>query len=302
VSLRTNVGEYNRRAKKAGIKLNIGYLCATSIVKLDTFDKNWSAEFRKQFKTRPAEWRQQDRQGKPLVSWYGGDYNPACMSNPDWRAYEHAMIRYQLEAGCDGIFFDNPTVHPQGCYCPHCMKAFAEFAAQDAAKPAGQVSADGTAAIRKLADSQPELFLRFRSTIAREFLADMRAYARSINPRALVTCNNSLNSPSVFYSQCRMYGYSIDEMSKAEDLVVVEDMNSQPRIEANGQTVEYGPMYKLLHAINHDKPVVAVTIAGADYHTPPNLMRLAMAEAAEANDRIGSFGRRFFARKRKAVE
>ena len=126
-TLRKNVSEYSRRAKELGIELNIGYLCATSIVKLDTFDKNWTDEFRAQFKTQPAEWRQQDRQGKPLASWYGGDYNPACMSNPDWRAYEHAMIRYQLEAGSDGIFFDNPTVHPQGCYCPHCMRAFAKY-------------------------------------------------------------------------------------------------------------------------------------------------------------------------------
>ena len=87
----------------------------------------------------------------------------------------------------------------------------------------------------------------------------------------------------MFYSQCRMYGYSIDEMSKTEDLVVVEDMGSQPRMEANGQTVEYGPTYKLLHAINHGKPIVAVTIANGDYHTAPNLMRLAMAEAAANN-------------------
>ena len=90
------VSEYNRQAKQNGIELSIGYLCATSIVKLDTFDKNWTDEFRAQFKTRPAEWRQQDRQGKPLASWYGGDYQPACMNNPDWRAYERAMVRYQL--------------------------------------------------------------------------------------------------------------------------------------------------------------------------------------------------------------
>jgi hypothetical protein len=60
-------------------------------------------------------------------------------------------------------------------------------------------------------------------------------------------------------------------------------MGTQPRTEANGQVIEYGPMYKLLHAISHGKPVVAVTIANGDYHTPPNLMRLAMAEAAANN-------------------
>lgn len=280
---RKNVSQSSRRAKELGIELNIGYLCATSIVKLDTFDKNWPEKFRAQFESRPAEWRQQDRQGQPLASWYGGDYNPACMNNPDWRAYEHAMVRYQLEAGHDGIFFDNPTVHPQGCYCPHCMKAFADFAAEHAAKQIAPEPHSDIEATRRLADSHPELFSQFRASIARDFLADMKTYARTIDPRALITCNNSLNSPSVFYSQCRMYGYSIEEMSKAEDLVVVEDMGSQPRTEADGQTVEYGPMYKLLHGITHGKPIVAVTIAGGDYHTPPNLMRLAMAEAAANN-------------------
>src|SRR5689334_24969958 len=57
-------------------------------------------------------------------------------------------------------------------------------------------------------------------------------------------------------------------------------MSSQPRVLPEGRTVEYGPVYGMLHAIAHGKPVVAVTIADGDYHTPPNLMRLAMAEAA----------------------
>ena len=84
---------YSNRAKKHGVELSIGYLCATSIVKLDTFDKNWTQEFRAQFKTKPSEWRQQDREGRALASWYGGDYAPACMNNPDWLAYERAMVR-----------------------------------------------------------------------------------------------------------------------------------------------------------------------------------------------------------------
>ncbi|HVT30539.1 MAG TPA: hypothetical protein VHE81_21195, partial [Lacipirellulaceae bacterium] len=97
-----SVNEYSRRAKARGIELTIGYLCATSIIDLKKFDKNWSPEFRAQFRTRPAEWLQQDRHGKPLASWYGGDYAPACMNNPDWRTYERAMVRYQLETGHDG--------------------------------------------------------------------------------------------------------------------------------------------------------------------------------------------------------
>ena len=94
---------------------------------LDRFDRNWTAEFRAQFSSPPADWLQQDQSGKALASWYGGDYRPACMNNPDWRVYEKAIVREQLESGCDGIFFDNPTVHPQGCYCPYCMEKFGKF-------------------------------------------------------------------------------------------------------------------------------------------------------------------------------
>ncbi len=281
-SERKATAAYLRDAKRQGIRLAIGYICATSIVKLDTFDKNWAPEFRARFRHPPSEWRQQDRNGKPLPSWYGGDYQPACMNNPDWRTYEHFIVREQLETGCDGIFFDNPTVHPQGCYCPYCMEAFAGFLRREGLLPAGDLgtATNSVAALRELAQKQSAAFLRFRCTIARDFLADMRNYARSIKHGALITANNSLNSADVLYSQCRTYAYNIYELSKAEDFVVVEDMSGQPRTRADGQIVEYGPTYEQLHAISHGKPVVAVTLAEADYHTPPHLVRLAMAEAA----------------------
>jgi hypothetical protein len=281
---RVVIAEYNRNAKQKGIELSLGYLCATSIVKLDTFDKNWSDEFRARFITRPAEWRQQDQNGQPLASWYGGDYNPACMNNPDWRAYEEFMVRQQLESGHDGIFFDNPTVHPQGCYCQHCMERFDAFLEQEA--PALRLKLGGldrAASLRKVAIEHPQELLRFRSTVARDFFQHIRRFARTINPNALITCNNSLNAPDRLYSQCRTHGYNIWELSKAEDFVVVEDMVSQPRTQADGRTFEYGPTYKQLHAISHGKPIVAVTLAGGDYHTAPNLVRLAMAEAAANN-------------------
>jgi hypothetical protein len=274
---RAAITKYNRDAKSHGIELAIGYICATSIVKLDEFDKNWSNELRARFKTPPAEWRQQDRKGQPLASWYGGDYNPACMNNPDWRAYEEYIVQQQLESGHDGVFFDNPTVHPQGCYCPHCMAKFVEFIAPAVPAAKGELTIDEQ---RELADAHPKEFLLFRAKIGRDFLAHMRRFARTIKPDALVTCNNSLNSPDRMYAQCRMHGYNIFEMSQAEDLVVVEDMVAQPRTEANGRTIEYGSTYKQLHAISHGKPVVAVTLAEGDYYTPPNLVRLAMSEAA----------------------
>jgi hypothetical protein len=180
-------------------------------------------------------------------------------------------VGLQIESGHDGIFFDNPTVHPQGCYCEHCMKRFAEFVNV----PAGAVDT-----LRELAAGRPNDFLRYRCTIARDFLAEMRRHARTINPAAVVTCNNSLNSPEVLYSQCRSMGYNLYELSKTQDWVVVEDMATLTRVRADGGVVEYGPVYEMLRAISHGKPVVAMTLAEGDYHTPANLTRLGMAEAA----------------------
>ncbi|MEO6436217.1 MAG: hypothetical protein ABIP55_10735, partial [Tepidisphaeraceae bacterium] len=226
---------YVRRAKERGVKLSLAYVCSTSIVKLDTFDKNWTNEFRAQFTTPPATWLQQDREGKPLPSWYGGNYLPACKNNPDWRTYEKFMVKTQLELGNDGIFFDNPTVHPQGCYCEHCMNKFAAFLAGEGTK-IDLPATDQVPFLRQIAASRTQDFLRFRSTTARDFLAEMRRHARTIKPDALITCNNSLNASDVLFSQARTYGINIHEMSKTEDLVVVEDMATQPRVLPDGNT------------------------------------------------------------------
>lgn len=274
--------DYIYRARKVGIQLVIGYVCATSIVKLDTFDKNWPARFRQQFSSPPKDWLQVDIDGKPLPSWYGGEYRPACMNNPDWQKYEKTIVRMQLDAGHDGIFFDNPTVHPQGCYCEFCMRKFQKYLTSAGVKI--DVPQMGYLAyMRNLTKQHPDEFARFRTTIARDFLDEIQKFVSTVKPKALITCNNSLNTPTVFFSQARNYGYNIHEMSKTEDFVVVEDGVSQPRTLANGDTVEYGHMYELLHAISHHKPVVAVTIVDGDYTTPPDLMRLAMAEAAAHN-------------------
>jgi hypothetical protein len=273
---------YLKQARAQGIQLAVGYVCATSIVKLDSFDKNWTPQFRAQFHTPPAQWRQLGKDGQVLTSWYGAPYEAACMNNPDWRTYEKFMVRSQLESGCDGIFFDNPTVHPNGCYCPSCMEKFDAFLAAKSGAPRPETHSFES--LRQWAVGHPAEFLEFRSTIGADFLADMRAYARSLNPLALMTCNNSLNSPDVLFSQCRADGYNINAMSQAEDFLTIEDMSTQARKTADGRIFEYGPTYKQLHAISHGKPIVACTLADADYyHTLPDLARLSMAEAA-AND------------------
>lgn len=276
---KTDSRAYAYRAKSLGIQVVLGYLCATSIVGLDTFDDHWPPELRGQLRTPPPEWLQQNSEGTTLPSWYGGNYHPACMNHPDWRTYQRFMVRAQVESGHDGIFFDNPTVHPQGCYCPYCMERFSAFLKEEG-KHTANSSVD---TLRRYAVGHPNDFKRFRCTIARDFFTAMRDYARSLNPNAVLTANNSLNQRDVLFSQCHDYAYNIPEMSRAEDWVVIEDMSSQPRVLPDGTVMECAPTYAQLHAVLHGKPLIAVTIAKNDYHTPPNLVCLAMCEAAACN-------------------
>ncbi len=270
-----DVQEYVQHAKSFGIPIVLGYLCSTSIVGLKTFDQNWLAEFKRQFSSPPQDWLQQDIKGKVLPSWYGGEYNPACMNNPDWRKYQKFMVKTSLELGLDGIFFDNPTVHPEGCYCPYCMGKFL----QELKSKGENIEDTSLPSLRTLAQNKSEEFKKFRCTIARDFFAEIRDYAKGINPKALITANNSLNSPEVIFSQCHTYGYNIKEMSKAQDFVVIEDMQSTPRRKADETLIECSPVYDLVHSIIHSKPLVAVTIADGNYHTPPHLTNLALFEA-----------------------
>ncbi|MGC8737189.1 MAG: hypothetical protein ACP5UA_00925 [Candidatus Hydrogenedens sp.] len=63
--------------------------------------------------------------------------------------------------------------------------------------------------MRELAQKKPIEFKKFRCTIARDFLLEIKNYAREINPKALITANNSLNTPEVIFSQCHRYAYNI---------------------------------------------------------------------------------------------
>ncbi len=274
-SIKEDTRKYVTYAKSLGISVVLGYLCSTSIVNLETFDKHWTEDFRKQFTTSPNDWLQQDENGKVLPSWYGGDYNPACMNHPDWREYEKFMVKTQLELGMDGIFFDNPTVHEKGCFCPYCMEKFLDYL-----RLFGEEVTDTSIEhLREIAREKKDLFKKFRCAIARDFFAEIREYARTIKPGAVITANNSLNAPEVLFSQCHQYAYNIKEMSKSQDFVVIEDMRSTPRWTSDGNIYEMGPVYSLLNAIIGGKPLVAVTIADGDYHTPPNLTNLSIFES-----------------------
>ncbi len=266
--------EYNAKAHSNGV-LMLSYLCCTSIVDAGHFATNWGDYFpHRPEGFAPRRMLQQDIHGTNLVSWYGGAYAPADMWNPYWREYTKLTIKLAVEAGHDGVFFDNPTVHMSGNYSEYAMKAWARFLAEQHVKP----PTNDIAGLRAFTVSHPDLWRKFRTTEAADFLREMRDYGRSLKRDFILTANNSLNTWDSFYSQPRDFAYSIPEQSKQEDVVTIEDMSSAPRRGGNG-FVSYAGTLRLLHAISNSRPLSICTTDG-DYVAPADLMDLAIAECA----------------------
>jgi len=69
------------------------------------------------------------------------------------------------------------------------MEKFAQFLGRE-----GLVSTGGSQPVknlRELADKHPDAFMRFRGTIARDFLSAMADYARSLKSTALITATTA---------------------------------------------------------------------------------------------------------------
>ena len=74
------------------------------------------------------EWRQLDHDGSNvpyMAATYHGEVSRIlmCVNNRGWRDYFKEKVRLALEAGADGLFFDNLF---SKCFCPVCRQGFAE--------------------------------------------------------------------------------------------------------------------------------------------------------------------------------
>jgi hypothetical protein len=264
---------YNRRARAGGIGIVLSYLCATSIVNLDTFAANWDDYFPgRPVGFAPGKMLQQDINGNNLPSWYGGAYAPADMWNPYWRQYTRHGIKLAVASGHDGVFFDNPTVHLNGNYSPYAMAAWHGYLKRAGVDP-GTSDLPG---LRALTRTQPRLWREFRTTEAADFIAEMRRYGRNLKSGFIITANNSLNSWDSFYSQPQGFAYSIPQQSRGQDFVTIEDMGSQPRRQGAGY-VSYAGTLRMLPAISSGRALSICTIDG-NYTSPPDFMGLAIAE------------------------
>jgi hypothetical protein len=78
---------------------------------------------------RASEWRQVHYDGTNvpyMAATYHGEISRIllCVNNPGWREYFKEKVRAALDAGVDGLFFDNLF---SKCFCPICREGFRKF-------------------------------------------------------------------------------------------------------------------------------------------------------------------------------
>lgn len=165
------------------------------------------------------DWYALDPRGR-YFPYYTGRYM-TCWRHPEWRAHLEAMIAGAIEAGADGIFFDNPwygsaPLHSAGawmggagCYCTRCRAAFRE--------------ATGLEIPHDLApehDPHSRTYLRWRADQVTATLATLAAYARARKADIVISANNfdAVMRPSFI-----TYGIDLEALAQVQDIVMIED-------------------------------------------------------------------------------
>jgi len=171
--------------------------------------------WKEMFRTVPASegWRQQGPDGGP-VPYEGIRYGDRevtrylmCCHHPDWRAYQKRRIKAALDAGADGIFWDNNF---SKCHCPICREKFRAFTAERLGTacdiprplPPEPVPEKDLRSAREVVFDwiplgHPEARAHlaknlFRYHSVRDILLELRDYARSIRPDVVWSSNGHL--------------------------------------------------------------------------------------------------------------
>jgi hypothetical protein len=168
---------------------------------------------------RSQEWYALDPSGRKIF-YYTGRYM-TCWLNPEWQAHLRQMVRGIIEAGAEGVFFDNPWhagqplylsgiwLGPAGCYCPRCRQAF--------------LAECGLPIPKKLdpkADPTSQAYLHWRAGVVRRTLGELAAYARSLRPDVLVSANDF---DAVMRPSYLVYGIDLEQLAGVQDLLMIED-------------------------------------------------------------------------------
>ncbi len=168
---------------------------------------------------RERDWYALDARGR-RVFYYTGRYMTDWL-HPEWIEHLKQMTRAVIEAGADGVFYDNPwygemaltlggaVLGSVGTYTERARAAFRAATGHDIPTlidPAG--------------DELSRLYLRWRADQASQTLAMLADYARSLRPDILVSCNNY---NAVMHNNFVTYGIDLEAHARIFDVMMIED-------------------------------------------------------------------------------
>lgn len=165
------------------------------------------------------DWYAQDSQGRPIY-YYTGRYM-TCWLHPEWLDHLQDMVKGVVEAGSEGVFFDNPwlggaPIHfggtwsgLAGCYCNRCQNTYQ----QDS-------QASIPTSLDPARDPASRRYLDWRAELVTNTLAGLSSYARSLNPQIFVSANDydAIMQPSYV-----THGIDLRALAKVQDVIMIED-------------------------------------------------------------------------------
>ncbi len=202
-----------------------------------------------------------------------------CWNHPEWIERVGDLSEAAMDAGADGVFFDNLwmgatpwTVGGRvggfaGCACRRCRAAFAE-------------ASGGYAIPRRLGPGEPAAtYHRWRADTVTRRLAGWGGRIRARNPDAIVVANECDAGLRDIRS---LFGLELASAAAEQDLLLVENV-AMPRYEPDrGRLVSNGLPLRFVRA-RTTAPIAAVTYeAGIGLDGVPSTVRVrrAVAEAA----------------------
>lgn len=212
------------------------------------------------------------------INYYSGRYL-VCPTDPEWKEHLKEIVIGIVNAGADGVFFDNMFGSWFGfrpCYCDRCQDLFKEFAEKQ--------GVDVKGIPHHLSENiESRLYLIWRRKIIWQTVEELSEIARKLKKDILISSNSfeaGISKLSI------MAGIDLREAFRVQDLVMIE--NHQIPRKFHDIQIFNTMTYRIAHAHSKGKAVTSVPYMfgiGDDSVYPVRLYLQAMAEAY-SNDSV----------------
>ena len=240
---------------------------------------------------KDKEWYAKDPKGRN-IHYYTGRYM-TCLLNRDWLLHLQEMTDGVINAGADGVFFDNPwfgiqPIHfggtwagPAGCYCPSCIENFineSEFSIPSSIHPE--------------TDPISQEYIKWRANRVTEIICTLAEYARSRNPNIVICANNY---DAIMHPTYISHGIDLPGLADCQDVLMIENF-SLPKYQ-EGLFVNNALTIRTALAFARRTPLTTNPYdkgIGFDDVFPPRRIQQSIVEAAACGTALVVKGTEFF--------